>query len=186
LQAFKRTRLLILCAIFTALTALGGLFKIHLFLVPFTLQTFFVLLSGIVLGPYWGFTSQLIYLLVGLIGFPVFANGGGIVYIFQPTFGYLAGFPMAAFTVGFCLRRIEFANNFRYWIRLVCCNFAGVLIVSITGILYLYFNLEYITKKPLPFEQIFWNGFLVFLPIDTIKVLLLTLLAHRILKYKFY
>ncbi len=186
MQAFKRTRLLILSAIFASLTALGGLFKIHLFLVPFTLQTFFVLLSGIVLGPYWGFISQLIYLLVGLIGFPVFANGGGIMYIFQPTFGYLVGFPMAAFIVGFCLRRIEFANTFRHWIRLIFCNFVGMLIVSITGILYLYFNLAYITKQPLSFEQIFWNGFLVFMPIDTVKVLLLTLLAHRILKYKFF
>ncbi|MBN2088693.1 biotin transporter BioY [candidate division KSB1 bacterium] len=183
---FKRTRLLILCAIFASLTMLGGLLKIHLFLVPFTLQTFFVLLSGIVLGPYWGFVSQLIYLLIGLIGFPVFANGGGIMYIFQPTFGYLLGFPVATFVVGFLLFRMNITDNMRCWIQLFLYNFAGVLNISISGVIFLYFNLKFITKQPLPFYQIFWSGLLIFLPVDIVKVFLLSLLAHRILKYKFF
>lgn len=158
----------------------------NLFVIPFTLQTFFVLLAGIVLGPYWGFVSQVIYLLVGLIGFPVFANGGGIMYIFQPTFGYLLGFPIAAFMVGFFLLKIEITNNLKCWIQLFLCNFAGVLIISILGVIYFYFNLKYITKQPLPFYQIFWNGMLVFIPLDIVKVFLLSLIAHRILKYKFF
>lgn len=182
----KRTRLLILSAIFASLTILGGVFKIHLFLVPFTLQTFFVLLSAIVLGPYWGVASQVIYLLVGLIGFPVFANGGGIMYIFQPTFGYLLGFPIAVFVVGFFLFKIKRTNDVKYWIQLFLSNFIGILVISILGVIYLYFNLKYIAKQPLPFNQVVWNGLLVFLPVDIMKVFLLSVLAHRILKYKFF
>jgi len=175
-----------LSAIFASLTMIGGLFKIHLFLVPFTLQTFFVLLAGIVVGPYWGFISQMIYLLVGLIGFPVFATGGGIMYVLQPTFGYILGFPIAAFVVGFLLSRVEITNRRKCWMRLFLYNFAGVLIISISGVIYLYFNLKYVAHQPLPFLQIIWHGLLIFLPVDFVKVFLLSFLAHRILKYKFF
>ncbi|MEO0226145.1 MAG: biotin transporter BioY, partial [candidate division WOR-3 bacterium] len=68
--------------------------------VPITLQTFFVFLSGIILR-YYGGLSQILYVGLGAIGLPVFAQGfGGISRIFGPTGGYLIGFIIAAIFIG--------------------------------------------------------------------------------------
>ena len=58
----------------------------------FTLQFFFVLLAGIILGGKRGALAVGCYVALGLIGIPIFAAGGGIGYIFRPSFGYLLGF----------------------------------------------------------------------------------------------
>lgn len=68
--------------------------------IPFTLQTLWVLLAGIVLGPVWGSTAFGLYVLTGLAGLPVFNDGGGLNYIFTDSGGYLVGFVLAAAAVG--------------------------------------------------------------------------------------
>lgn len=69
--------------------------------VPITLQTLWVYLAGIVLGPLWAAVSFGCYLLAGLIGLPVFAGGNsGLGVFLGPTGGFLVGFPLAAATVG--------------------------------------------------------------------------------------
>ncbi|HOO47090.1 MAG TPA: biotin transporter BioY, partial [Deltaproteobacteria bacterium] len=84
-------RLLSLIPICSALTAAGAFIKIPIAPVPITLQNFFVILSGIILGPKAGALSQIVYIIIGLIGLPVFSGGGGPSYIFKPTFGYILG-----------------------------------------------------------------------------------------------
>ena len=70
--------------------------------VPFTLQTVGVGLAGLCLGPWRGFASVLLYLLVGAAGLPVFARGGaGLASFAGPTGGYLIAFPFAALLAGF-------------------------------------------------------------------------------------
>jgi biotin transport system substrate-specific component len=69
--------------------------------VPITLQTLWVYLAGVVLGPLWAGVAFTLYLLAGLIGLPVFAGGNaGLGVILGPTGGFLVGFPLAAMTVG--------------------------------------------------------------------------------------
>ncbi|KUK16848.1 biotin transporter BioY, partial [Thermococcus sibiricus] len=88
-------------ALFAALTAVGAQIAIPLGTVPITLQVLFVLLSGLILGAKLGFLSQIVYLFMGAIGLPVFANfSGGLAYIYGPTGGYLISFPLAAFLAG--------------------------------------------------------------------------------------
>lgn len=76
-------------ALFSSLIAIGAFIKIPVGNVPFTLQPLFVMLSALVLDKKSAIYSVLIYIIIGLIGIPIFARGGGIGYIFQPTFGYL-------------------------------------------------------------------------------------------------
>ncbi|RMF57786.1 MAG: hypothetical protein D6743_18490, partial [Calditrichaeota bacterium] len=90
----------VLASLFAALTAVGAFIRIPFGIVHFTLQDFFVMLSGCVLGPAYGALSQLIYLAVGLVGVPIFSQGGGPGYVLQPTFGYLLGYPVAAWVIG--------------------------------------------------------------------------------------
>ena len=91
---------MILCALFAALIAVGAFIKIPVPVVPFTLQYLFTMLSGLMLGSKWGLAAVGIYIALGLAGLPVFAQGGGIGYVLQPSFGYIIGFALGAFVTG--------------------------------------------------------------------------------------
>ena len=80
------TRDLILCALFTALSAIGAFIRIPVPLVPFTLQITFTTLAGLLLGSKKGAISVAVYVLMGLIGIPVFTQGGGFSYVLKPMF----------------------------------------------------------------------------------------------------
>ena len=82
------TRDLILCALFTALSAIGAFIRIPVPLVPFTLQITFTTLAGLLLGSKKGAISVAVYVLMGLIGIPVFTQGGGFSYVLKPSFGF--------------------------------------------------------------------------------------------------
>ena len=101
------TRRLVAIAVFTALIVLGGLISVP---IPFTqvevsFQTVFVIMAGLVLGGRDGALSVLVYLAMGLLGLPVFTQGGGIAYVFKPSFGYLIGFPIGALLAGTVMSR---------------------------------------------------------------------------------
>lgn len=92
MQHRSKIKDLTLMALFAALTAVGAFITIPVPPVPFSLQIFFAILAGALLGSRRGAISVAVYVLLGLCGLPVFTKGAGLSYIFQPTFGYLAGF----------------------------------------------------------------------------------------------
>jgi biotin transport system substrate-specific component len=86
---------------FGALTAIGAFIVIPLQPVPITLQTLFTGLAGVLLGGYAGALSQIIYVILGVIGLPVFAGGqAGLGTLLGPAGGYLIGFIAAAYIIG--------------------------------------------------------------------------------------
>jgi biotin transport system substrate-specific component len=89
-------------ASFALLTALSAHASVPVpgTMVPVSLQTLVVLLSGLLLGPVLGATAQATYLAAGAMGAPVFAAGLGLPYLFGPTGGYLLAFPAAAAVAG--------------------------------------------------------------------------------------
>jgi len=90
-------------AVFAALTAATAPVSLQHPLipgVPITLQTFWMYLAGIVLGPVWGAASFALYVVAGLAGLPVFEDGGGLGYILGPTGGYIVGFVLSAALIG--------------------------------------------------------------------------------------
>ena len=103
-----------ICGMFAALTAASAQIAIPIGPVPFTLQVLAVILTGFLLGPYLGFWAQLIYLLVGALGLPVFAGlRGGMAHLYGPTGGYLVAFPISALVVGWVSQRFKgFAGYF--------------------------------------------------------------------------
>ena len=84
---------LVLTALFAALTAIGAFLRIPAGEISFTLQVFFTSMAGILLGPWWGAASQVVYVLLGLIGLPIFTEGGGLMYLAKPSCGFLLGLP---------------------------------------------------------------------------------------------
>ena len=156
------TRYLVLCGMFTALTAIGAFIQIPVpYMDYFTLQFFFVLLAGIVLGGKKGAASVGCYVLLGLLGIPIFAAGGGIGYIFRPSFGYLLGFIAAAFVTGsICEKR---ACNYRNYF-LACL--AGFVVTYGIGILYKYFILNYYADTPATLAVVLLSCFPLDMPGD--------------------
>ena len=120
---------------FSVLTAVSAQFTVPVKPVPFTLQTMAVLLSGAFLGSRKGALSQVIYLALGILGLPVFAQtpGGAIGFerLIGPTGGYLLAFPIAAFITGFL---IEMNKSY---VIVVSSMFIGSLIIIVMGALFL-------------------------------------------------
>lgn len=95
-----KTKNIILVPIFSALITVGAFIRIPTPICPVTLQMLFTTLAGVILGSKKGALSVGIYVLLGLMGVPVFTGGGGIGYIFQPTFGFLIGMIIGSFVTG--------------------------------------------------------------------------------------
>lgn len=97
----KNVKILVMMSIFTALMIISAWIRIPIPPLPaITFQLFVAVASGIFLGSAYGAIAMGVYLILGLIGVPVFTNGGGLSYIFQPTFGFIIGFILAAFITG--------------------------------------------------------------------------------------
>jgi len=171
------TKAITYVALFAALTAVGGFLKIPAWPVSVTLQTFFTLLSGILLGPWLGSLSQLIYVSIGLIGVPIFASGGGPGYVLSPSFGYLLGFIIAPLAVGAVIGK---AKNPRF-LRLLAASLAGTAAIYAVGVPYLYFILNSVTHTPTAVGAAFQAGLAVFIPGDIVKIAAASLLGMKIL-----
>lgn len=140
------------------LTALCSGLKIQIGLVPITLQTFSVLLAGILLGSKRGAISQIAYAVGGLAGVPWFSNGGGPQYIFSPTFGYILGFIFAAYAVGLLAER--------GWDRRVISAMAAMIIGNL---LIYFFGLLWLSKFIHP-QYLFSVGIVPFIAGDILKI----------------
>ncbi len=125
---------LILSALFTALMVAGAFVRIPFPLLPVTLQTFICALAGLVLGKRLGTLSMIVYTCLGLAGLPVFANGGGITYIFDKSFGFIIGFIAGAFVIGTISKKLNspsVLNNIRSLIP-------GLAAIYAIGISYMF------------------------------------------------
>ncbi len=142
-----KTKDIILVALFAALTAIGGRISFSVYLVPLTLQLFFCLFAGMLLGARPGMASQLVYVLTGLLGVPVFANGGGPSYVLNPTFGYLIGFIIAAYIIGKIVESLKKITL----INMIIAAAAGFIITYAIGIPYFYIIYNFYLGKPLSF-----------------------------------
>ncbi len=120
---------------FTLITAIGAQITVPVKPVPFTLQTMMVVLSGAFLGAKKGAYSQLVYLFLGCIGLPVFAqipdSSIGFARLIGPTGGYLLAFPIGAFLTGFLAKR------FKSYFGIIVSMLSGELFILLFGSMYL-------------------------------------------------
>ncbi len=144
--------------------------------VPITLQTFGVMLAGCVLGPVRGFLSVSLYLLLGAIGLPVFAeHSSGLGVFTGPSAGYLYAFPVAAALAGFLVKYVAGERRTRaLWVFL--CSLAGsVLVIHPLGILgmKLYFDVSW--HEAFTYDTPFWIG-------DLLKTTVVALVAAEVFR----
>lgn len=129
-----RTKRLVSIAVFTALMIVGGWISVP---VPFTptklsFQTLFAISAGLLLGGRDGALAVLVYIAMGLVGLPVFTSGGGVGYVFMPSFGYLIGFPVGALVSGAICSRLKRKTRGRVFIAAL----VGIVPVYVIGMTY--------------------------------------------------
>ena len=174
LKEISLVKNLLLAILGTLLLAISAKVKIPFWPVPMTMQTFVVLLLGVLYGWKLGLLTISLYLFEGIAGLPVFAGtpekGLGLVYFTGPTMGYLLGFLVAVSLAGLFKFDKNFLMNF---IKLVF----SVSFIYFFGLIWLGSLIGW--DKP-----IFELGAKPFLLAELFKVLLLTILIPKILKFR--
>ena len=174
IDLIKFTKIALLVLFGSLLLTISAKVKIPFYPVPMTMQTFVVLLLGVVYGWKLGLFTVSLYLLEGIAGIPVFAGtpekGLGLVYFTGPTMGYLIGFLVAVYLTGV----FAFDNNFfKNFIKLVF----SVSFIYILGLIWLGSLIGW--DKP-----VFKLGAQPFLLAELFKVLLLVVLIPKISKFR--
>jgi biotin transport system substrate-specific component len=158
-----------------ALTVAGAYIRIPLPVtpVPITLQTFFVILTGALLGRKLGTLSQVGYLMVGIFGLPVFTGGlYGFARLFGPTGGYLIGFVLAAYVIGKLLGRDDDAP----FVKIVGAMLVGLAVLFTVG------TIQLAVVMHISFDKAVALGVLPFIPGDIIKLLAAATIYQRVQK----
>jgi biotin transport system substrate-specific component len=159
-------------ALMAAVTAVAAQIAVPIPPVPFTLQVLAVILSGLLLGPRYGALAQAIYVLVGAVGVPVFAEfSGGLGVILGPSGGYLVSYPIAAAVAGLAAGAVRSAARRRALLTGFLWGCAGLGVIYAFGVAWLS------GVTGLPFAVALAQGVLIFVPFDLIKVGLAALVA---------
>jgi len=161
---------LVFAAVFAAMIAVSNFFQIPTPVgVPIVLKNMFVVLSGTVLGSFYGGISALILIAAGLIGIPVFVIPGGIGVFNTPLGGYIIGYFIASLCAGLLSGIPETSerkiNPIRF-IRICIASFFGFALILVCGSLYMSF------LKTMTLKAAFLAGTAPFVIGDLIKFVL--------------
>lgn len=178
--SIPQTRLKILAVIGgTMATALAAQVAIPLppFGIPLTLQTLAVCLTAVALGPRLGMASMALYMVLGAIGLPVFAeSSGGFTYLYGQTGGYLLGFILAQPLINLIAR----ANIQRRWLAVAGAVLAGHALIFALGVPWLFISRTLFLENPITLSAAMYFGCIVFLPGMVIKAAIASILGPKL------
>ncbi|WP_245831711.1 biotin transporter BioY [Oceanobacillus senegalensis] len=170
-------------SIFVALTAIGAnITAFAPFLqvggVPITLQTFFAILAGAILGSRLGAIAMTVYLFLGLAGLPIFAGfKGGLGTVMSPTFGFILSFIFVAYATGKWMEWRKRTNL----ITFITASFIGLLFNYVLGTGHMYLALNFLLGNPEGISYVHtWVIMAAYLPVDALTILAAGLIAPKI------
>ena len=155
----------------TLLLALSSKVQVPFWPVPMTMQTFIVFIIGMAYGWRLAFFTLVAYLIEGALGLPVFAKGGGILYLTGPTAGYLYGMAIAAGVIGFFS---ELGYNESYFKSLISLM-VGTVIIFVFGVGYLGLVIGY--------DKALAGGLYPFIPSEFFKIGLAVIIIPSLTRY---
>jgi len=174
--------------IMACFTGLGAQIRIYTPIspVPITGQVFFVLLSAVLLGKWWGGISQSIYVGIGLLGVPWFApnpsmsifSKGGVSIIYGSTIGYLIGFIIAAFIIGWFLDNS--LKTKKKGIKIFGVILLGILIIHLIGLICLFINISANLSTMQAINAVI-TALILFIPLDLMKAVGVGAISYVIL-----
>ena len=196
---------LTMLALAVSMYIISGLYiKINIPPVPFSTLTLFTMLTAMLIGKYLAPLAMLIYIAMGLAGLPIFASGlGGPMYVFQPSFGYLIGFVISSFIVGWLNEYVKDNRKVRYeallnvtnkWERLkirvkysevlrrfVIC-ILGLIVVYFVGVLYFVLMKQFYFGEGVDMGSVMISFVLIFIPSDTMWCILASVISGKIIR----
>jgi len=169
---------------FAALVGVGAWISLPVGPVPITLQVFFLYLAAILLRPRFALLSMTLYVLMGLVGLPVYASGGsGLAVLIGPTGGYLVGFILGATTASLVVHATPFSRSpsrlkrvLTFLVALLICSAIIHGVGASWG--------KYQTS--LDWKAVFLTWVLPFLPVDGVKILIAPFLADEIRRRRIF
>ncbi len=172
-----KTREMLLTGIFAGLVILSSYIVIPIGPVPHSLQPLAVMLCGFILGPKYGALSILTWIVLGILGLPVFNQGqAGIAMLAGPTGGFIVSFVVVAYLAGYLTRTNyseSFGKNFFYLaLTMGLCYIIGGIGFKL--------SFAYFLQKPMTWEKTFILAIAPFLPFDIIKAAMASYLGVRI------
>lgn len=174
----SKTLNLVHIAMFSALMAIGANISSFLIIggVPITLQTFFAILAGLLLGSRMGAISMVVYAFIGLAGVPVFAGfSGGMDTLISPTFGFIVSFVFIALAAGLIAEKFPSRKGF------VVAALVGLVVNYVIGTNWMYAAYKLWFAAPEGFTyKMAWAWMMVPLPKDIILSVLAGLFGYRL------
>lgn len=179
----KRRNLIVtltLSALFCTLICISSFIRIPIpNMMPVTLQTFFVLLTGLVLPIKASALATVTYMALGLIGLPIFSGGGGLGYVLMPNFGFIIGFLMATIIIGVITEKLKYSKLWQY----IVISLLGISVIYIIGIFYFAFITNVYNNNDYSWVWFIQTIFLTFLPKEIICIILASISAYKIRPY---
>lgn len=175
----KKLTGVIFTALFAALTAVGCFIQIPLPSgVPIVLQDMLAMLSGLLLGPVYGTLAVAIFLVLGIIGLPVFSGKAGLnVLIAGPTCGFLWGYLFSAFIAGLFLvvflPQKKQHTNLKSYLLISAASILATIIVFVCGII----GFKYVTGSDL--AKTLLAVLIPFIPGNLVKLIIMIPLTKK-------
>ena len=179
----KRKNLIVtltLSALFCTLICVGSFIRFPMpNMMPITLQTFFVLLTGLILPVKASTLAITTYIALGLIGLPIFSGGGGLGYILMPNFGFIIGFFIATVIISVVTQKLKYSKLWEY----IIISLFGIAVIYIIGVLYFAFITNVHNNNDYSVIWFIQTVFLPFLPKEIICIILASISAYKIKPY---
>lgn len=172
-----KTQLLFRSALCLALIIVGARIQVPLpYFDYYTLQFTFVLLSSVLLPVRYAVGTMGAYILLGLMGVPIFAGGGGFAYVLRPSFGYLIGFLVTAGVLSAINTRKPVHTRMGYF----GLNSLGIVIIYLFGITYKVAILAFYLNEVIPLSAILVTAFAIDIPADILMIAVLSMAEVKI------
>ena len=157
-------------AMLLALLIVASYINISVGVLKFTLQLLVVFLIGFFATMLEGSIILVLYISLGLLGLPVFANfGGGIAYLVNPTFGFVYGFIPGILVMGLIKNLFKSFDKFKIFKYILMC-LSCLLVVYIVGFIHGYFIMNYYLNKTYDFTNLLLVFIVPYIPFDLIKM----------------
>ncbi len=170
------TKNMTLTSLFAALLAVSAQVSIPLGPVPITMQVMFVLLAGIILGKRLGPASIAVWVLLGVFGLPVFAQGkAGAAVLIGPTGGYILGYFVCTYIVGYVAEHFEL--TYKHTAIAILTGLAAIYIIGLAGFM---LSFQYVLHKAMPLERALNLAVWPFLPLDIVKAAVSVYIGVRV------
>lgn len=173
------TRNMSRASLFALIIAIASQISIPTFFVPITLQVFAVVLTALTLPRKEAMLAVSLYIVIGLLGLPVFASGtGGLGALYKPSFGFILGFIPLCYVVS----RFKDIQCMKFpYLSLIL----GTLVLYGIGLSYVYVYLRTVLSLEVQISDFLMKNFLIFMPTDILSYFLANYAAQRIRSTRF-